>query len=137
MENEKEARQARREKQISTAATLHFRGNGGGAVHHTRVNPAPAARQRNPTLVSREEIDGRAVSWTDRFVVARSQGARESKSLQQRARNREEKVSVRQKASSIAKSQKITDKFRNRVPIRARDRLFRGELRSQLRAREE
>ncbi len=74
MANEKEARQAQREKQISAAATLRLARSGGGIVHYTKANPVRAARQRNPTRASREDIDGQASSWPDRFVIARSPG---------------------------------------------------------------
>ena len=75
MEDATEACQARRAKLTSTAAALRFGRNGGGTVHCTRANPAPWVQPRNPTLVSRQEIDG-AVSCPDRFVIVRSPSTR-------------------------------------------------------------
>ena len=74
MENEKEARRAQPEKQISAAATLRLARSGGGIVRYMRANQVRAARQKNPTRASRQDIDERALCWPDRFVIARSPG---------------------------------------------------------------
>src|SRR6266487_7211587 len=97
MKDEEEVRRAQYEKQISAAETRHFQAKRGGIVHYRKATPARAAQRKNPTLPSQEEIDGRALSWPDCFVIARSRGTWGRKCLKQEAlKNGAEKISARQ-----------------------------------------